>query len=109
MRGLPQKVAFDAPNEEIGPSGAVQNTFDEVFHCRARYRFLRGGETVQSARLEGRQPVVVTIRRCVDALTIKTDWRMRDLHDGTEYAVVAVVPTEDRKWVEITAQSGGRP
>lgn len=78
----------------------------EEFTTRAHIRFLRGGETVQAARLQGRQPVVVTVRRSSKTMQIDADTVMRDVRTGTVYNIRAVVPTEDRQFIEITAESG---
>lgn len=83
--------------------------FDPVptsFTVRANIRYLRGGETVQAARLTGKQPVVVTVRRSSQTAALTTDDKMRDARTGTEYQIRAIVPTEDRQFIEITAESG---
>ena len=102
---LYHKVIFDLIEEvEDGKGG-----FDQVavtFETRAHIRFLRGGETVQAARLQGRQPVVVTVRRSSKSMQIDADTVMRDMRTGTVYNIRAVVPTEDRQFIEITAESG---
>lgn len=83
--------------------------FDEVktdFTVRADILYLRGGETVQAARLTGKQPVVLAVRRSSKTKAITTDYGMRDARTGTEYQIRAIVPTEDRQFMEITAESG---
>ena len=101
---LTESLEFDAP---VYDDRGSQTGIDEgAYACRASFRFLRGGEAVQAARLDGRQPVVATIRRSSVAETITTDWVMRDVRTSTAYNVRAVVPTDDRKWLEITAESG---
>lgn len=77
-----------------------------TFETRANIRYLRGGETVQAARLQGKQPVVVTVRRSSKTMQVNTDTVMRDARTGTVYNIRAVVPTEDRQFIEITAESG---
>lgn len=73
---------------------------------RGNIRFLRGGETVQASRLQGKQPVVVTVRNSQKTRQITTDTIMRDARTGTAYNIRAVVPTDDRQFIEITAESG---
>lgn len=77
----PEEVAFDAPVQVPDGHGGIKAGFaapEHALQMRARFRYLRGGETVQAARLQGRQPIVVTVRYdpALDAVT--TDWRMRD-------------------------------
>lgn len=105
MSPMTHTVAFDQPlNAPDGYGGAVQG-WGEVFRARASLRFLRGGETVQAARLQGRQPVVVTIRASGAAAQITPGWRMRDRAE-TVFNIRSVVRTDDRMFYELTAESG---
>lgn len=102
---LHHKVTFSVMREV--PDG--NHGFDLVpveFTTRAHIRYLRGGETVQAARLQGKQPVVVTVRRSRQALALTTDATMRDARTGTKYNIRAIVPSENRQFIEITAESG---
>lgn len=105
---LRERVAFDPPMLDADGYGGVETAWDteNTYECSADFLFLRGGETVQAARLEGRQPVVVSIRACTAARAITPAWRMRDRRSGMIYNIRAIVPTDDRKWIEITAESG---
>lgn len=103
---LYEHLAFDEPlAESDGQGGAVKN-WQEKCQVWANYRFLRGGETVQAARLAGKQPVVITIRADSHTRQITTDWRARDLRSGDIYNIRAIVPTNDRAFLEITAERG---
>lgn len=102
---LYEKITFSTITEVPDGHGG----FDEVqtsFTVRANIRYLRGGETVQAARLTGKQPVVVTVRRSSQTAALTTDDKMKDARTGTEYQIRAIVPTEDRQFMEITAESG---
>lgn len=114
---LREQVAFDVPAEAPDGSGGVEaGWLEQIANCKAHFRYLRGGETVQAARLEGRQPVVVTLQASAVTRAITSDWRMRDVRreefddDGVlmrgEYNIRAVVETEDRQWIEVTAETG---
>lgn len=103
---LIEAVAFDSPTASADAAGGVVSGWTQEFTTRAHFLFLRGGETVQAARLEGRQPVVVTIRSHADADEITTAWRMRDTRRGVAYNIRSIVPTEDRRFVELTCESG---
>ena len=90
-----------------GMGGTYQGWETETFRCHAMLLFLRGGETVQAARLEGRQPVVATIRATSEAAAIRENWRMIDAETQVIYNVrLPPVPTDDRAFFEITAESG---
>lgn len=104
-----ERVAFDAP--VVSPDGSGGQVTDwgaelDAYVCRANFKYLRGSESVQAARLAGRQPVVVTIHANPESAAIGTDWRMRDLERGTVYAIHTKVPTDDRGWFELTCESG---
>lgn len=102
---LNQSVAFDMmTNVPDGQGGHTRQPMS--IETRAHYRFLRGGEAVIASRLSGVQPVVVTIRRNELTREITTTTVMRDLRTGTKYNIRAIITTDDRKFLEITAQSG---
>lgn len=106
---LNRRVAFDAPKKVKDAHGGVKNGFaDDADATRvwANFRFLRGGETVQAARLAGRQPIVVTIRNSSQSKIIDTSWRMRD-SDGEVYNIRSgPVPSDDRLYLEFTVEGG---
>ncbi|KAB0538473.1 head-tail adaptor [Pseudochrobactrum saccharolyticum] len=112
-------VAFDAPSKIPDGHGGTENgwTADNVAVKEyAAFRFLRGGETVQAARLQGKQPVVVTVYSNSVTRQITTAWRMRDVRAGAYdakgnwrgdvYNIRSIVPTNDRQFLEITAEKG---
>ena len=114
-----EKVAFDQRADGDDGSGNVQGGFVEQFQRRAGFTFLRGGESVVASRLEGRQPIVVRVRRDSDTLKILPDWRMRDTRsgawqgvgeerywDGPIYAVRSIAVTEDRQFLDVMVESG---
>jgi len=68
---------------------------------------LRGGETVAAARLVGRQPVIVTVRRDSEAALIDTDWRCR--YNEMIGAVRSIQPSDDRADLEIMVEFGVAP
>jgi hypothetical protein len=72
----------------------------------ARRQFVRGGEDVMAARLEGRQPVVLTVRKSTDTDDITTDWRATDARTGAVYNIRTVQPSEDRAWIDLLCESG---
>lgn len=100
------RVAFD---ELVGtPDGSGGEVLDwvERFTSRAHYRFLRGSEAVVAARLQGKQPVVVTVRSNEKTRAITPEWRMRDARSDTVYNIRTAIPTDDRLYIELTCESG---
>lgn len=103
---LYQKVAFDEPVTQSDGQGGTINGWSERFQRRAHYLWLRGGETVQAARLEGRQPLVITVRSDSGTRQITTDWRARDARSGAIFNIRGIVPSDNRAFLEITVESG---
>jgi head-tail adaptor len=86
--------------------GNFEGAFVTQFTSWARRRFLRGGEDVMAARLQGRQPVILTIRRSSQADLVTTDWRATDARSGTVYNIRSVEFTEDRMWIDLLVEAG---
>lgn len=106
---LDRLVAFDAPTSAPNGQGGTIVGWEERLKVWANFRFLRGGEVVQSARLEGRQPVVVTIAASASTKAISHEWRMRELATGVVYAI-RTCPTPGReRFIELTCESGVVP
>lgn len=99
-------VSFHQPVQSPNGQGGVIETFSEAFYCRAGFRSLRGGETVIASRLAGKQPVVVTIRYSAAAARVTPEWRMHDDRSGEAYNIRSIVLTDDRRWLELTAERG---
>ena len=101
-----EAVIFDAPSETPDGYGGVEIGWSPQFSDRAHILYLRGGEAVQTARLQGRQPVVLTVRNHNETQLVTTDWRVRNERTGTVYNIRAIVPSDDRRFFEITCESG---
>lgn len=109
---LREPLAFDAPVQSSDGSGGVKTGWQESFKRRGHVRYLRGGEAVQAARLASKQPAVFTIRADAQTKLMDASWRLRDLREQAISAsrgifnITAIVHSEDRLWLEITAESG---
>ena len=79
--------------------------------CAAQTRYLKGTEPVQAARLQGDQPVVLTIRTCVTARAIDNTWRAVDTRDaGRVLEITSAAPNTDLGFIDILAvQRRGDP
>lgn len=103
---LHNRFAFDARVEQQDGRGNTVASWLERFQCRAGVLNMRGGETVMAARLEGRRPVVVTVRNFPATRQVTTDWRCRDVRTGEAFNVRAVQPSQDRAYIEFLCESG---
>jgi SPP1 family predicted phage head-tail adaptor len=110
---LRNRVYFDKRvTQPADQYGNAESNFVEQFSRMAKVRPRLGGETVVASRLEGRQPVDITVRRDSETTLISSAWRARHGGNGTVYNVRSVVdPYENTadhgKWVEILAEAGG--
>ena len=106
---LYHRVAFEPPSEQADGYGGIETGWDtgSAVQARAHFRYLRGGESVQAARLDGRQPVVATTWNNAAMRAVTAGWRMRDVNTGKVFNVrTDPVPTDDRRWLEVTVESG---
>lgn len=117
---LTRLVAFDAPVRSPDGYGGVDEGFTgegQQLKAAAHFRYLPGSEPVMAARLDGRQPIVITVHNSVEMGAVNSAWRMRDLHDGMFdtggdwsgpiYNVrTDPVPSQDRLWLEILVETG---
>lgn len=102
---LREAVAFDRPTQNSGPGGITEDGWVEEYDCRAAFKYQRGSETVEAARLQGRAIYRVKIRQSVQARAITTDWRMRDLRRELTFDLVEVDAITDRRWIYIVAEA----
>lgn len=101
-----ERVAFDEIGEDDADGGIVAGVWTEQFRRWARVKPLRGSEPVIAQRLQGVQPVVITILSSVDTRTITTAWRARNLRTGDVYQIRAVTPDEKRKEIDLLCEAG---
>lgn len=68
---------------------------------------MRGGEEVIASRLQGKQPVRITVHSDSETRTITPEWRAVDTRSGAIYAIKAVVDEERRnRFITIDAVLG---
>lgn len=108
---LRYRVKFSERNEVEDVYGNISTGWLDRFTVSANITPLLGGETVQAARLAGRQPVVIRVRRSPDTAQIRTDWRATNVDTATEYNIrTAADPHEGNaqhgKWVDMMAEAG---
>lgn len=103
---LRERVAFDRRVVEDVEGGSVRSDWAEQLTVPARIRPLRGGEGVIAARLQGTQPVVITVRYSSATKTIDPSWRCRDARTGREYNIRTATPDERRVWVDLLCEAG---
>lgn len=106
---LRHRIAFDRrAATDDGYGNPVSGPWQEQFVLWARVLPLKGSEAVLAARLEGRQPVVITVRVSSQSRQIGADWRARDVNSGAVYAVTAPPANMDERnqFFDILATTG---
>lgn len=85
----------DANGDPLGPFATRFTLSTKVIH-------LRGTEAVMQQRLQGQQPVVLTIREAASTRQITNGWRAVDAVTGYAYGITSVAPG-DRGFLDILA------
>lgn len=98
--------AFDKREDVSDGMGNTRASWAEQFRCSAGKLVMRGGETVMAARLEGRQPVILTVRSETRTKAINSDWRARDVRTGETYNVRSSQHGESRAYIELLCEAG---
>lgn len=103
---LRERFAFDARVWTDDGAGNQVGEWMEQFVTAARRESLKGGEAVQAARLENRQPYLVTVRCTPRTIGITHEWRARDLRTGSVYGLSSVVVRPRRDYLDMIATEG---
>ena len=108
---LRSRVTFAQRNDVQDEYGNVSTGWLDRFTVAAQISPRLGGETIDAARLAGRQPVVIRVRNSIDTRAIRTDWKATNVDTGTEYNIrTAVDPdeggVEHGKWIDMMAEAG---
>lgn len=102
---LDRRVTLSRRVEQSDGFGNMVGEWTPAFSRWCNVRYLRGTEAVMAARLEGRQPVIVTVRK--DSETDTIDPGMRATIDGRVYNIRELPrPSDDRLFLEFLAESG---
>ncbi|NRP70607.1 hypothetical protein ILFOPFJJ_01488 [Ensifer psoraleae] len=104
---LDRRLRFEKREGQEDQYGNTVSTWVLQFTEAAHRVWLRGGETVMAARLESRQPVIITIRNSARARTVTADWRAVDTRDGRVYNLRENPKESDnRGYLEMLAEGG---
>ena len=96
-----QLTFFERANAGDDGRGNARREFVERFAEWADMRLRPGSEVFSAARLEGRVPYSVKVRRNPNTQTITTGWLARD-SEGREYNVQAPAPDpQDRSAIHM--------
>lgn len=101
------RFKYQKRTQQADGYGNFQGGWQTQFTLWTQRSFLRGGETVMAARLQGRQPGILKIRSSPEANQITTDWRAVNVDDETEvWNIRSVQPSNRRDEIEFLAERG---
>lgn len=91
--------ALDANGRRNGP-------WERQFTLQVDIDYLRGTQSAVEQRLQGIQPVTITLRDSSVSRLIATNWQAVNAHDETEvFDVTASSPAKRRGWRNLLATS----
>lgn len=103
---LRDRYRFDQRSPDA--NGDRLGEFEPGFAVAARTTWLRGTEAVMGQRLEGKQPVVITIRDSQQTRAITNAFRAVNARDATKvFNITSVAPAKERGFIDILATTGG--
>lgn len=105
------KLQRRSPTDDGYGNSVIGGQFETVHIVSARLMPLRGGEAVQSARLEGRQPYLLTVRQSSQTRTMDETWRVEDARrPGRVFSIVSPPsdPYGTRAFFDMIVIEGGR-
>lgn len=100
-------VAFERQGTADDGYGGTTTIWMAQFDIRAHVLHLRGGESVQAARLSGQHVQIIRVRSSPAVRGVTTDWRILDLRPGgAVFNIRDIEPSDDRKWIDFLCQKG---
>lgn len=99
-------VAFEESGEVATDGGITIGAWTERFQRRVSIESMRGNEVIDAQRLQGVNPLMITVRASADTRSITSAWRIRHVLTGVYYNIRSVVPKPDREWIELVCQVG---
>lgn len=104
---LRERVTFQQRSAQSDDYGNAEGAFADAFTVAARIAPARGAETIQAARLAGREPVVITIRYSSQTAQIRTEWRAYDVRAQKYYNIRSIVnPDEHKQYLDLECDAG---
>lgn len=105
---LRERVAFEyRATVDDGLGNEEAGDWTPGFTVAARIAPARGAESIQAARLAGKQPVLITVRSSTQTREVGLSWRARDVRKGTLYNIRSIVnPDEQNKYLDMECDAG---
>lgn len=97
---LRERIVFQ--RRGVDENGDRLGAWSDDFSVAARVRAMRGTEPVIQARLQGVQPLEVTVRWQPKTRQVDTGWRLT--WQGRPYNIRSVAPDETRQFIALIAE-----
>ena len=109
--GLRQTIVWAEPTGTDDGYGNIETDWTDRFTVLAQITPRLGGETVEAARLQGRQPAIIRVRYSPDTKLIRASWKATDADSGIVYNVRSIADPEmgnaqHGQWIDVLAESG---
>lgn len=104
-RALSNLLTFQELVIQDDEYGGSQQSWVDRFQIWGHIRYLRGGEQIMQARLEKRQPVILTFHENENTLLIEASWRV--IYGSQIFELKeAPRPNEERRaYLEVLAEA----
>lgn len=102
-----ERIEFQERTSGKNALGGVSDAWSAQFERAAAFDHLRGDETVEAARLAGREVYRVKVRAGSATRAITAgDWRIRDTRRDKVFNIVSVDSITSRAWVWMRVEAG---
>lgn len=98
-----EQRGLDANNDRLGDFEPAP----DKWQVRARFIWLKGGESVMQSRLTGVAPAVVRVRTSEAMREITTAFRIVDRKTGMTFNIRSVMPVRETRVIDFTCDTGG--
>jgi SPP1 family predicted phage head-tail adaptor len=104
---LRERVTFQKRSAQADDGyGNTLTAFADVMTVWAGVAPLRGGEEIMAARLQGTQPVVITVRYSSQTVAVTPEWRAVDARTGTVYNIRTAVADARKAQIDMICEAG---
>lgn len=101
---LNRVAAFYEPVEDRDADGMIVQDWILRFTLAAHVLYLRGSEAVMQARMQSKNPAIITVRRSIQAQAITSEWRVKV--DGRTFEIQEDPrPDQGRRTLAMLAQA----
>lgn len=100
---LTQRAAFSKRQIIEDDMGGTQAEWVPQFTLAAHVLYLRGSEAVMQARLQSKNPIIITVRDFTESRAITSEWRAEIAGKACEISEDPR-PSQDRRLLEMLAE-----